>query len=237
MSTPIGLRINHGPGMWDNICKGYMSGLVQIGSQPAKPASACAPVRRSRAVLWLQTVTLAWMLIECCVSLYAAASAHSPSLLAFGSDSFVELLSAAVVLLRYGAPKSISEQSTARIAGALLFVLAFVVASTALLALVLHWRPETSYLGMMVTIAALAVMPILATLKRREARRSNNVALAADAVQSATCAYLALITLAGLAANAVFHIPWVDSVAALLAIPILLKEGRSAWKGHTCSCC
>jgi divalent metal cation (Fe/Co/Zn/Cd) transporter len=214
-----------------------MSGLVQIGSQPAKPASACAPVRPSHAVLWLQTVTLAWMLIECGVSLYAAASAHSPSLLAFGSDSLVELLSAAVVLLRYGSPKLISEQSTARIAGALLFVLAFVVASTALLALVLHWRPETSYLGMMVTIAALVAMPILATLKRREARRSNNVALAADAVQSATCAYLALITLAGLAANAAFHIPWVDSLAALFAIPILLKEGRSAWQGHTCSCC
>jgi divalent metal cation (Fe/Co/Zn/Cd) transporter len=237
MSTPIGRRTSHGPGMWDNICKGFMSGLVQIGSQPAKPASACVPVRRSHAVLWLQTVTLAWMLIECGVSLYAAASAHSPSLLAFGSDSFVELLSAAVVLLRYGSPKSISEQKAARIAGALLFVLAFLVASTALLTLILHWRPETSYLGMMVTIAALAVMPILATLKRREARRSNNVALAADAVQSATCAYLALITLAGLAANAALHIPWVDSVAALLAIPILLKEGRSAWQGHTCSCC
>jgi divalent metal cation (Fe/Co/Zn/Cd) transporter len=223
--------------MWDNICKGSMSGLVQIGSQLAKPASACGPVPRSHAVLWLQTVTLAWMLIECGVSLYAAASAHSPSLLAFGSDSLVELLSAAVVLLRYGAPKSISEQKAARIAGALLFVLAFVVASTALLALVLHWRPETSYLGMMITVAALVAMPILATLKRREAQRSNNVALAADAVQSATCAYLALVTLAGLAANAAFHVPWVDSLAALFAIPILLKEGRSAWKGHTCSCC
>jgi len=51
------------PGMWDNICKGYMSGLVQIGSQPAQPAALCAPVPRSHAVLWLQTVTLAWMLI------------------------------------------------------------------------------------------------------------------------------------------------------------------------------
>ncbi len=214
-----------------------MSGFVQIGSQPAKPVSACAPVPRSHAVLWLQTVTLAWMLIECGVSLYAAAAARSPSLLAFGSDSFVELLSAAVVLLRYGSPKLISEQNTARIAGALLFLLAFVVASTALLSLVLHWRPEPSFLGLTMTAAALVAMPILATLKRREARRSNNVALAADAVQSATCAYLALITLAGLAANAVFHTPWVDSLAALLAIPILLKEGRSAWQGHTCSCC
>jgi divalent metal cation (Fe/Co/Zn/Cd) transporter len=177
------------------------------------------------------------MLIECGTALYAAASAHSPSLLAFGSDSFVELLSAAVVLLRYGSPKSISEQNAARIAGVLLFLLALVVASTALLALVLHWHPETSYLGMLVTVAALAVMPILATLKRREARRTKNLALAADAVQSATCAYLALITLAGLAANAAFHIPWVDSVAALFAIPILIKEGRSAWQGETCSCC
>ena len=49
--------------------------------------------------------------------------------------------------------------------------------------------------------------------------------LAADAVQSATCAYLALITLTGLTANAVFHIPWVDSLAALVAVPILLMKG------------
>jgi hypothetical protein len=39
------------------------------------------------------------MLIECGVSIYGAISAHSPALLAFGADSFVELLSATVVLL------------------------------------------------------------------------------------------------------------------------------------------
>src|SRR5271156_3111584 len=117
-----------------------MSGLVQIGSQPAKPAAAvCAPARRTSTVVWLQTATLAWMLVECGASLYAAATAHSPALLAFGSDSFVELLSAAVVLLQYGSPKSISEKRAARIAGALLFLLALVVASTAFLSLVLHW--------------------------------------------------------------------------------------------------
>ena len=98
--------------------------------------------------------------------------------------------------------KIISEEKAARIAGALLFVLAVIVACTALLSVLLHLRPETSHLGMLVTIAALIVMPILATLKRREARRTHNVALAADAVQSATCAYLALVTLTGLAANA-----------------------------------
>jgi divalent metal cation (Fe/Co/Zn/Cd) transporter len=69
-------------------------------------------------------------------------------------------------------------------------------------------------------------MPVLASLKRREARRSKNAALAADAVQSATCAYIALITLSGLAVNAAFHVPWFDSIAALVVIPILINEGK-----------
>ena len=80
-------------------------------------------------------------------------------------------------------------------------------------------------------------MPVLATLKRREARLSKNAALAADAVQSATCAYIALIALVGLAVNAAFHLPWFDSLAALVVIPILVKEGRLAWQGHVCGCC
>jgi divalent metal cation (Fe/Co/Zn/Cd) transporter len=103
--------------------------------------------------------------------------------------------------------------------------------------LILRIRPEASYAGIAITIAALIAMPVLAKLKRREARRSRNVALAADAVQSATCAYLAAIALAGLACNETFHIPWMDSIAALAAIPILIKEGRSAWRGQACGCC
>lgn len=215
-----------------------MSGLVQIGSQPAKPsAEVCAPARRTSTVVWLQTMTLAWMLVECGASLYAAATAHSPALLAFGSDSSVELLSAAVVLLQFSSPESISERTAGRINGALLFVLALIVACTALLSLALHFQPKPSLLGMLVTVAALVAMPILAGLKRKEARRINHAGLAADAVQSATCAYLALVTLTGLAVNAAFHIPWVDSLAALIAIPILLHEGRLAWQGHACGCC
>jgi divalent metal cation (Fe/Co/Zn/Cd) transporter len=182
-------------------------------------------------------VTLAWMLVEFGVSVYAAVTAHSPAMLAFGSDSLVELLSATVVLLQWIPSMSISERRASRTAGSLLFVLAFVVAAIAVASLALRLRPATSYAGIAITIAALIAMPVLAFLKRREARRSKNAALAADAVQSATCAYLALIALAGLAINAAFHVAWFDSVAALVAVPILVKEGRSAWQGHACGCC
>jgi len=213
-----------------------MSEFVQIGFQPLKPVIAGAPKPRA-SVLWIQGVTLAWMLVEFAVSAYAAATAHSPAMLAFGSDSLVELLSATVVLLQWIPSISISERRASRTAGVLLFVLAFVVAAIAVASLALRLRPTTSYAGMAITIAALIAMPVLAFLKRREARRSKNAALAADAVQSATCAYLALIALAGLAINAAFHVAWFDSVAALVAVPILVKEGRSAWQGHACGCC
>jgi hypothetical protein len=56
---------------------------------------------RSQAVLWLQSITVVWIVIECGVSLSAAARAHSPALLAFGSESLVELLSASLVLLQF----------------------------------------------------------------------------------------------------------------------------------------
>lgn len=189
------------------------------------------------AVFWLQGITLAWMLVEFGVSAYSALTAHSPAMLAFGSDSLVELLSATVVLLQWTPSLRISERRAARICGALLFALAFLVAAIALAVLVLRHRPETSCSGIAITIAALIAMPVLAWLKRREARRSGNTALAADAIQSATCAYLALIALTGLAANALFHIAWLDSIAAIAAVPLLLREGRSAWRGHTCACC
>jgi len=128
-----------------------MPELVQIGSRPSPPFSTVCSPQRSHAVLWLQVVTLAWMLIECGASLYAAAAAHSPAMLAFGSDSLVELLSATLVLVQFSSPKTISERNAGRISGALLFVLAFVVVLTALLSLLLHVRPETSHLGMLVS--------------------------------------------------------------------------------------
>lgn len=211
-----------------------MSELVQLG---AVHTASNHTARPSRTVLWLQLITLAWMLVECGVSLFAANMAHSAALLAFGSDSLVELMSASLVLAQCIPGIAIEERRANRIAGGLLFLLALVVAATAMGSLALRAKPQTSPIGMAITVAALFAMPLLAWLKRREARRTHHPALAADAVQSATCAYLAFITLAGLAINAVFHIAWIDSAAALLAVPILLWEGRSAWRGHTCACC
>lgn len=213
-----------------------MPELVQVGVPPPQPSVPLA-ARPRAVVLWLQVITLGWMLVEFGISAYAAVSAHSPAMLAFGSDSLVELLSATVVLLQWIRRIRIAERRAHRTAGILLWVVACVVAGIAAGAIALRVRPETSSAGIGMTIAALIAMPVLAYLKRREARRSNNAALAADAVQSATCAYIALITLAGLAVRATFHIAWFDPVAALAATPILVQEGKRACQGQGCGCC
>ena len=193
----------------------------QTGARSGSGRVTCSAADRNPPiVVWLQSVTLAWMLVECAVSLYGAVSSHSPALLAFGADSFVELLSATLVLLAIVPSFPLAKLRAAQLAGILLFVLAGVVALAAVFSLVYRVKAETSCSGIVITLAALAVMPILAWAKRRTAQRTNNRVLAADAVQSATCAYLAAITLVGLAINAVWHIYWVDSAAALLALPI-----------------
>ena len=61
-----------------------MSEFVQIEVQLSSSGTVtCAPTGRSVAVFWLQGITLIWMLVECGLSLYAAATARSPAMLAF----------------------------------------------------------------------------------------------------------------------------------------------------------
>ena len=96
------------------------------------------PAATPKTVIWLQSVTIAWMLIETAVSLYSAQQAHSAALLAFGSDSLVELLSATIVLVSFRSTSLVSKERAERWAGILLLVLAAIVAITSIASLVYH---------------------------------------------------------------------------------------------------
>jgi divalent metal cation (Fe/Co/Zn/Cd) transporter len=191
----------------------------------------------AKRILLLQVATLCWMLVECSVALASAWKARSVSLLAFGSDSLIELISAAVVLLQFTAWFRLSPPRAARFCGALLYALAGFISLVAFVGLLRRIEADTSLLGMVITAAALLLMPVLTWLKRDTAERTGDKALRADAVQSATCAYLAAVTLAGLLLRWAFGLHWLDPIAALIAVPILVLEARRARKGQTCACC
>jgi divalent metal cation (Fe/Co/Zn/Cd) transporter len=193
----------------------------------------------TRRIHRVQTLTIAWMTIEAAVSLFAAFRARSPALLAFGGDSAIELFSAAVVLWRFRASNAHEdvEKRAARVAGALLFALAAFVAVTSITSLLGYSEPKPTLLGIAILIAAAAVMPWLAKEKRRLSAATGSAALRADAAQSALCAYMSLIALAGLAINAIWRVKWADPIAALAVLPLIVWEGREAMRGKACGCC
>ena len=63
---------------------------------------------------------------------------------------------------------------------------------------------------------------------------TGSAALRADAGESTVCGYLALIALAGLVVNAIWKVSWADPVAALVLLPLILREGCEAIKGKPC---
>jgi divalent metal cation (Fe/Co/Zn/Cd) transporter len=198
-----------------------------------------APPDAIRQIRRIQAITIVWMSVEAVVSLFASWRARSPVLLAFGGDSTIELFSAIVVLWRFRAsdPREDMEKQAARVTGVLLFALAAFVAVTSVTSLLGYSEPKPTVLGTAILVAAAAVMPWLAKEKRRLSGAAGSAALRADAAQSALCAYLSLIALAGLAINTIWHVKWADPIAALSILPLIVWEGREPMRGRACGCC
>jgi len=204
-----------------------MTGTFQLSSAPG----ADLQVRR------IQAITIVWMSVEATVSLWAALTARSPALLAFGGDSIIELFSAIVVFWRFAIKKEseLVERRAAIIAGVLLFALAVFVAGASIITLLGRSEPRPTSLGIAILLVAAVFMPWLAKKKRSLAAITGSTALKADATESAMCGYLSLIALVGLLFNALWHISWADAVVALCLLPFIVREGWEAVQGnHDC---
>ena len=186
----------------------------------------------------MQAITIAWMSVEAVISLLAAWRAKSPALLAFGGDSAIELVSAVVVLWRFRANAASEqlERQTARIAGGLLFALAAYVIVASVMALRGFREARSALLGIGILLAAAVFMPLLAREKRRLSAQTDSVSLRADAAESALCGYLSLIALLGVVVNTIWHVRWADPAAALVIVPLILREGWEAVQGRPCNC-
>src|ERR1035438_8598518 len=117
----------------------------------------------TRRIQRIQAITIVWMSVEASVALSTAWIARSPVLLAFGGDSAIELLSAVVVLWRFRshAVPEHAERRAARVAGALLFLLAAYIVVASTLTLLEYREPRPTYLGIAILIAAAPIMPWL----------------------------------------------------------------------------
>lgn len=207
-----------------------------------------ADALRSAAVsrgVRLEIVTVIWMAAEAVLALGAGIAARSVLLTAFGVDSIVELISGVVVLRRLSVEAGRAdaggverlERWATRISAALLVLLCMYVVATSAAGLLLRLKPEGSLLGLLTAAAAVVAMPLLAVAKTRVNRVIGSPSLRADIAESVTCAYMAAVTLVGIALSTFLGLWWIQYLGALALLIWLVPETREALeaasgKGH-----
>jgi len=194
-------------------------------------------VRRTRRLGWF---ALGWHFMEAAVAILAGVLAGSIALVGFGADSFIEAGAGMVVIWLMSAGRSASPGAERRaqqlIAGSFA-LLTLYVTIFGLRDLLGGHHPSASWLGVGLSAVTVAVMPPLATAKRRLAERLGSSATASESRQTMLCAYLSAGLLVGLLLNALFGWWWADPVVALGIGAVAAREAREAWRGETCDCC
>jgi divalent metal cation (Fe/Co/Zn/Cd) transporter len=121
-----------------------------------------------RRGLLLEWFTVAWNVIEGVVAIGVGIVTGSVSLVAFGADSFIEVISAVALEIAQGRPArerrgtGAAERRALYLVAATFFLLAFYVAYEAVGALLSREGPENSTVGLVLAVVSLMVMPALA---------------------------------------------------------------------------
>jgi divalent metal cation (Fe/Co/Zn/Cd) transporter len=197
-----------------------------------------------RRGILLSYATIGYNSLEAIGSLVAGGLTGSVALVGFGIDSVIEVVASIAAQFRLRADvdllrRSGSELRTLRIVGWCFVALAAYVTIDSVKSLYLREEPDRSWLGVIILVLSVFVMPTLAWGKRRVANDMQSAALRAEAKQTSLCAYLSVIALAGVALNAFFGWWWADPAAALCMVPIITNEGIEAFRAKRGSedCC
>lgn len=189
--------------------------------------------RLQRRGVLLEWFTVTWNVIEAGVAITAGVVASSVALVGFGVDSGIEVVAALALLWRFNkagveathAEHGEAERRALYVVSGTFFLLATYIAFEAVRELVSSEEPDTSTVGVVLSIVSLVVMPSLAYAKQQTGRALGSRALEADAVETWVCAYLSLALLAGVGLHSAFGWWWADPVGALAMVPVIVWQG------------
>ena len=195
---------------------------------PAGPPEEAFEGLRTRG-LRLVWATIVWNLFEVFVTIGLGVAAGSIALVAFGTDSMVEVF-ASLVVVWHSRDLLVMEESARTRRSLMLIAGAFVALGVlltigALLRLVAGAVPDESPLGIAYLAITALVMLALAVLKHRTGKQLGSEPLIAEARITYLDAVLALSVLMSLVLNAAFGWWWADPAAALGVAAIALREG------------
>lgn len=187
--------------------------------------------QRGLRLVW---ATIVWNLFEVFITIGLGVAAGSIALVAFGTDSMVEVF-ASLVVVWHSRDLLVMEETdrtrrSLRLISVSFFVLGVVLIIGAVFRLIEGTVPDESPLGIGYLAVTAVVMLTLAILKQRTADALGSDPLGAEARITYLDAVLATSVLLSLVLNAVFEWWWADPIAALAIAAIALREGREHWE-------
>jgi divalent metal cation (Fe/Co/Zn/Cd) transporter len=194
----------------------------------------------------LALVTIFYNLIEGAVSVFFGLEGGTVSLLGFGVDSFVEVISGVGIwhMIRRmkkddAEGRDAFEKTALRVTGTAFYLLSAGLSTTSLINIFGGHKPETTFCGIVVATISILTMWMLIHYKVKVGRRFNSDALLADAACTRTCLYLSVVLLAASVGYEMTGIGVLDSLGAAGIAALSFKEGRESFEkaeGKACGC-
>ena len=213
---------------------------------PVTPSAEISQVKLNqykRASLLAQ-ITIFYNLIEGMVSVFFGTADETLSLLGFGIDSFVEVLSGIgiwymVRRIRYNseANPSTFEKRALQITGISFYILGVGLSVTAGINIYQGHRPETTFWGIVIAVISIFTMWALIYFKVKVGKQLNSDAILEDANCTKACLYLSFILLFASVGYELTGIGGIDSIGAVLIAIYSFREGQEAFeksRGESC---
>jgi divalent metal cation (Fe/Co/Zn/Cd) transporter len=194
----------------------------------------------------LSLFTIFYNIIEGTVSMILGYNDETLTLLGFGADSFIEVMSGigiAVMILRIkqspDSPKSTFEIKALKITGTAFYLLSIGLFAGIVLNLINHHKPETTIWGVIISLVSIAVMVWLMNAKKKTGKQLNSEPIIADANCTKICVYMSLVLLGSSLVYELTGFAYADVIGAVGLIYFSITEGKEAIekaRGKECSC-
>jgi len=195
---------------------------------------------------YLSLFTIFYNIIEGIVSMILGYEDEALSLLGFGADSFIEVMSGigiAVMIMRIrqnpDSSRSKFEITALKITGTAFYLLSVGLIVGIVFNIINHNKPETTLWGIIISIVSIAVMLWLMNAKKNVGKKLDSDAIIADANCTRVCVYMSLVLLVASLVYELTGFAYADTIGAAGLAYFSISEGREAFekaKGKECEC-
>jgi len=195
---------------------------------------------------YLSLFTIFYNLIEGIVSIVLGYQDETLTLLGFGIDSFIEVMSGigiAIMILRIrqnpSSSKSGFETVALKVTGTSFYLLSAGLAAGVVINIATKHKPETTFWGIIISLISILVMTWLMQAKKKRGKLLESDPIISDANCTKVCVYMSVILLVSSLIYELTGFAYADAIGAAGLIYFSVNEGNEAFekaKGKECAC-